>query len=744
MSNPWLALMVHPPLTPIEGDPEAVRMGAARYMQAAAQIAEAVNEVSRVVGMLQAQSGQMIDAANERLGVTIVRGTQLVAPLQNAARALDVFGDMLQRGQYASKEAAAEDAAAHREFDELASQLAGLSRVTDDFGDVPAGVAQEIEDVQSRMRLVVDREQDARQSWLRAHQQVDETADVAAEAIELLDNGPTGYLLDGGFGGLTGELGEARAAGSGMLAAGLMGRLAHGQLKEGEKAAAVAQLQGLVDEFGKDPAFYAGLMGDAKRAESLFAFLDQAASPGSQWGALGASIATGARVTLSKWTSKLDVDEQRRVGAALIEGMGERPSGARQVLAASWLSADAGGHVAYGAAVALDDQLAKTGPQGWSRDPSTDQAKAILGIGGDAAPHVWSLPHAVMARLSPALSLEFFAPPGGRDLGTARVERWVTGGTHDLAMMNMFSLDRGETLFAAIHGATAHGSTSTDMQVSNRAALLMIDVTHALNHSNVDLETQVSGDAVVELVGAYAPYTDGIGESFTGRSNLQIGPKGLVDEYYKGGFRKAELGLPLESMPMFDRAEIDSVVKRTGLHPEGALAWEYITLDHMHSTGVVAAVLTDEGDRELALATATSNIAAIRGEIDEGLADRAARNDAQNSRVLTTVTGLIGDALPGGPVTGSGVGIASDSAASKLFHAQADELARIRESYDDDAEGMVHAFYTGANNAGLFEGCMNTDDFLQAYLGYSGNGHLSPSEEVAHSIRTEMVAARDR
>lgn len=65
-------------MEPIAGDPGVVRLGAEQLLRAADVVAEAVRQVQVVMGLLSVQEGRFNDAAVERLGVMVARGTRQV------------------------------------------------------------------------------------------------------------------------------------------------------------------------------------------------------------------------------------------------------------------------------------------------------------------------------------------------------------------------------------------------------------------------------------------------------------------------------------------------------------------------------------------------------------------------------------------------------------------------------------------------------------------------------------------
>ncbi len=751
----WWSLLIapHPPLEPISGNPDAVRAGARQYMQAAAEIGEAVEDVGRLVVLLQSQSGELATAVIELMQMLMVRGTRLAGVWQDAGRGLDEYGQELAEGQRISVEASAADEAAHREFEQLCEQMDELQAMV--YGSsADWRVTSDIDDLRARLHAVAEREQEAHHVWSGVRRRVDDAAEVAAAGFGPLAAGPAGFgvsMADGAeaVGMLGAQLGQVRAVGSGILAAGLMCQLANGELSQAEQRAAVADLEELLSEFGENPVFFAGLMGDEAGVSAFYAFLDKAAQPDSAWAGVAAGFAGAARTALPKWTGPLDPTERREVGARLITAAGAEFPGSRGVFMGYLLSGGIDGQVAYGAAVAMDEQVAARHFGGvW--DSTSPLAMELVGLHARDPLAAYSVTHAVFDSLStdPKMSLEFLAPAQDRELGTERVERWTHGGLHPQDLTNMFSVDGGHSLFHTMHAATAYGSASGDLEEGKRAAWLMLDVTHALNRGDggLDFKSQLSDLGAVELVGAYAPYMDGIGEAITGRSNLEIGADGLAEKYYRGGFDNEGLGLSPEPMPGFRRDEILQVVKGTGLDSRGAQAWQYVTLEHMRCAGEVAAVLDNPANRQRALTTAVGNVARIQGEIDEAVLEEAAGLDTRNSKALTGTVGVGAGFVSGGPVVGSVVGMAAsegaDWMAAKLFHAEADALAKIKASYDEDAEAMIHAFYLGVEERGFVGSEVDFDRFLDERLGYSRDAKLSPSEEVIHNIKTEMESAR--
>ncbi len=736
------------------------------------------------------QSGEFVQAAVERLQMVVLRGVRLAELLKTAGDHLLAFAAVLEEGQSQADAAIVADEEAHRELSRIENEVEQYRSML--YSGGVAGVLNgvweaEISGLRTQARSVVEREHEARAVWSAARERVSEAADRARVGLAVLTEGRGSFFGLSGFGGVSGfaleSLSGVGAAGAGVVAAGLMGRYVEGDLDAAQQAAVLAQLRDLLAEHEDDPAFFAGLMGDATRVDVFCSFVEQSAFADPETVSLGGGFASAAKIALPKWSGPLDAEGQREVGANLVRAVGEGSSGGRQLLFGYLFSGGVSGQVAYGAAVELDKWVSRGG-QVWGRYPFAGSeagkeaymgAVGQVGVGGSgnrdgvnqlATPEVqkmlgirWSdhtsdalVPHAVFHALSndPKLSARFWAPTD-TDLSQARVDRWLRAGDENWYAHSFLENDGGAAFFGSIAAATNYAAASGDTDLARSAALLINDVTHQLTDPDSQVgphATRWWGQGSANLVLAYQPYVDGVGEALEGSSRFETGVDGLQIGRLEHGFTdESDFGIGAESMPGFERDEILAILESTEFDDEGVNSWERVLKRHMYDAGGFLESVSDQEARRSFLAYTSENAATVWGEIDHVAVNRAEADDlvlqAAASDAVSVVTTPLSVDGPPGMMLAIGIDHGTNLLTGELAHAEANKLAEIRSGYVNRSTSLIYEFQRGAAARGAGSAEMDMNQFLDDHVGYYPEAGLTPLEELIRTTRNRMVAARD-
>ncbi len=739
----------HGDLAPVAGDVWQVREYGRRLIARGEELADTAAVISRLGASLEGQRGQFVDAAVSQFALIAGWVVRLAGVTTDAGRAAVRYADPLEDGQLAANSAIVEDLELHHRYRVLSEQARQLEYQESSSSQLggwawSSDPSEELRTVYAQMQVLVEAEEYARHRHRCAVEEVSEAAQVASFAFSALAQGPAAYDVPA-VAGVTSTAGM-QALAAGVVAAGLMGKLTQADpdtwtFGGGQLSDAATQIQQLYATYGRDPVFYQGLMGEGEQAAAFLTFLDRASvSQNDQIRALALGLVTGARVNFALWTAPLQVSEQTRVGAGLVEAVDPTRPG-QEVFAAYLLGGRPPVQVVAGASEALD-KLART-EKGTIRPVGELGPRwAALGLldAHDQDERLW-LTGAVFTQvaLHPQLAFNYLAPDDPT-LAAQRTTLWFDRGAGPGMLSNPLA-DGGTGLYSAVLAAVAYGSQMDYGPEQACSARLMGTITHLLTDDDHGYTSADLGPhARAALITAYSPYLDGIGRQLRGLENLHP-DNGLLKKYGRGGFETYVIGE--QAMPVFDHDELVQVIEGLSQQETDRDVWAGVFAEHMRETGSLSAGLKQEQQEGL-LDHAGSNVSAIWGKIDHSQLAAQEKSDAEIAAGMQAIATVSAGLVPAAPPVGIALSVVSSAGAEKLadHFALADEVKEMFYSdYSSRSEMLAVQFMRGAQSAGVGLPVGGPDFYYE---------NLFPTPEsipvianLARDFQAEMITERD-